>query len=44
VFVAQPLKDTFGCMALLFDQGFIGAQNLVNDTDITIKRWSPWRF
>jgi hypothetical protein len=42
--IAQTIKNAFGRVALLFDQGFVWAQNLINDTDITIKRWSQWGF
>jgi hypothetical protein len=44
VFITQALKNPLCCMPLLFDQGFVGAQDLVDNTDIIIKRWATWRF
>ena len=37
--IAQMLKNALGCMALLFDQGLIGAQDLINNPNISIKGW-----
>src|SRR5680860_1161847 len=44
MFVAQALKDALRCVTLFFDQGFVCAQYLVNDTNITVKRWTVWRL
>jgi hypothetical protein len=41
---AQALKNALRCMPLLFDQGFVSAQYLVDNTDIIVKRWATWRF
>jgi len=42
--VPQTLKNALGRVALLFDKRFVGAQNLVDSTNITIKSWSYWCF
>ncbi len=42
--IAQPFKDALGRVSLLFDQGFVCAQYLIDHTNITIKRWPPRRF
>jgi hypothetical protein len=42
--ISQTFKNALGRVTLLFDQRFIGAQNLVDGTNISIKRWTSWRF
>ena len=44
MFIAQALKNALRRVTLLFDQGFIGAQYLIDDTNISIKVWTMWRF
>lgn len=42
VLVSQTLKNALGRVSLFFDQRFIAAQNLVYNTDVSIKSWTLW--
>ena len=40
----MAFKDALRCVPLLFDQSLIGAQDLIDDTNIIIKGGTAWRF
>jgi len=42
--ITQSFKNALRRVTLFFDQGLVGAQYLVDDTNIIIKRWATRRF
>jgi hypothetical protein len=44
ILITQSFKNALRRVTLFFDQGLVGAQYLVNETNITVKRWPAWHF
>jgi hypothetical protein len=42
--ITQSFKNALRRVKLFFDQGFVGAQYLDDDTNVIIKRWPTRRF